>query len=85
MTIAEQILGSQVYIHQSRVNLKPGFKGKEFYWHSDFETWHIEDGMPRMRALSCSIEFNMLDGTSTSSLNTFGNKGSGNFSAISPS
>ena len=53
--IAEQILGSQVYIHQSRVNLKPGFKGKEFYWHSDFETWHIEDGMPRMRALSCSI------------------------------
>lgn len=55
VNIAEQILGSQVYIHQSRVNLKPGFKGKEFYWHSDFETWHIEDGMPRMRALSCSI------------------------------
>lgn len=53
--IAEQLLGSQVYIHQSRVNLKPGFAGKEFYWHSDFETWHVEDGMPRMRALSCSI------------------------------
>ncbi len=53
--IAEQILGSRVYIHQSRVNLKPGFRGKEFYWHSDFETWHMEDGMPRMRALSCSI------------------------------
>jgi ectoine hydroxylase len=53
--IAEQILDSQVYIHQSRINLKPSFKGKEFYWHSDFETWHIEDGMPRMRALSCSI------------------------------
>ena len=55
VNIAEQILGSQVYIHQSRVNLKPGFRGKEFYWHSDFETWHTEDGMPRMRALSCSI------------------------------
>jgi ectoine hydroxylase len=55
VNIAEQILGSQVYIHQSRVNLKPGFKGKEFYWHSDFETWFVEDGMPRMRALSCSI------------------------------
>ena len=52
---ARQILGSQVYIHQSRVNLKPGFGGKEFYWHSDFETWHMEDGMPRMRALSVSI------------------------------
>lgn len=52
---AEQILGSAVYLHQSRINLKPAFKGKEFYWHSDFETWHVEDGMPRMRALSCSI------------------------------
>lgn len=50
-----QILGSEVYIHQSRINFKPGFNGKEFYWHSDFETWHVEDGMPRMRALSCSI------------------------------
>lgn len=53
--IARQLLGSEVYIHQSRANLKPGFKGKEFYWHSDFETWHIEDGMPAMRAVSCSI------------------------------
>ena len=53
--IAKQILGSDVYIHQSRINFKPGFKGKEFYWHSDFETWHVEDGMPRMRAFSVSI------------------------------
>lgn len=53
--IARYLLGSDVYIHQSRINLKPGFEGKEFYWHSDFETWHVEDGMPRMRAVSCSI------------------------------
>lgn len=53
--IARQILGSEVYIHQSRANLKPGFQGKEFYWHSDFETWHTEDGMPAMRAVSCSV------------------------------
>lgn len=55
LNIAREILGSDVYIHQSRINYKPGFKGKEFYWHSDFETWHSEDGMPAMRALSCSI------------------------------
>lgn len=53
--MAEQILGSPVYIHQSRINYKTGFRGKEFYWHSDFETWHTEDGMPHMRALSISI------------------------------
>jgi ectoine hydroxylase len=50
-----QILASDVYIHQSRINYKPGFRGKGFQWHSDFETWHAEDGMPRMRAVSCSI------------------------------
>jgi ectoine hydroxylase len=55
LDIVTQILGSQVYVHQSRINFKKGFTGKEFYWHSDFETWHVEDGMPRMRALSCSI------------------------------
>ncbi|MFC7292667.1 ectoine hydroxylase [Hirschia litorea] len=53
--IARFILNDDVYIHQSRLNYKPGFHGKEFYWHSDFETWHVEDGMPRMRALSMSV------------------------------
>ncbi|HSM12488.1 MAG TPA: phytanoyl-CoA dioxygenase family protein, partial [Thermoanaerobaculia bacterium] len=55
VSIARQLLGGDVYIHQSRVNYKSGFTGKEFYWHSDFETWHVEDGMPRMRAVSCSV------------------------------
>ncbi|MDQ4118903.1 MAG: ectoine hydroxylase [Actinomycetota bacterium] len=52
---AQQILGSDVYVHQSRINYKPGFGGGGFYWHSDFETWHSEDGMPTPRAVSCSI------------------------------
>lgn len=55
LDVARQILGSEVYIHQSRVNMKPALHGREFYWHSDFETWHVEDGMPEMRALSCSV------------------------------
>ncbi|MFW0786303.1 phytanoyl-CoA dioxygenase family protein [Gordonia sp. CPCC 206044] len=53
--VAQQILDDEVYVHQSRVNLKPGFAGGPFYWHSDFETWHAEDGMPAPRALSVSI------------------------------
>ncbi|MCA9215575.1 MAG: phytanoyl-CoA dioxygenase family protein [Planctomycetales bacterium] len=51
----QQLIGTDVYIHQSRLNYKPAFDGKEFFWHSDFETWHVEDGMPRMRALSVSL------------------------------
>ncbi|MEU0672389.1 ectoine hydroxylase [Streptomyces sp. NPDC006172] len=52
---ARQILGSDVYVHQSRINVKPGFGASGFYWHSDFETWHAEDGLPRMRTVSVSV------------------------------
>ncbi len=55
LAMVHQLLGSDTYIHQSRINFKPGFHGKGFDWHSDFETWHAEDGMPRMRAVSFSI------------------------------
>ncbi len=55
LDMVHQLLGSDTYIHQSRINFKPGFHGKGFDWHSDFETWHAEDGMPRMRAVSFSI------------------------------
>lgn len=53
--MVRQLLGSEVYLHQSRINDKFGFEGSGFQWHSDFETWHAEDGMPRMRAISASI------------------------------
>lgn len=52
---AREILGSEVYLHQTRINYMPGFRGSGFYWHSDFETWHAEDGMPAPRAVSLSI------------------------------
>jgi ectoine hydroxylase len=53
--IARQLLGGEVYLHQSRINDKYAFQGSGFSWHSDFETWHSEDGMPRMRAVSASL------------------------------
>ncbi len=55
LDIAEFLLDSAVYVHQSRINYKPAFRGGGFYWHSDFETWHAEDGLPAMRTLSMSI------------------------------
>lgn len=53
--MVRQLLGSEAYIHQSRINDKFGFQGSGFDWHSDFETWHAEDGMPHMRAVSASL------------------------------
>jgi ectoine hydroxylase len=55
LRFAQYVLDSDVYLHQTRLNYKPGFEGKEFFWHSDFETWHVEDGMPEMRAVSCLV------------------------------
>lgn len=50
-----QILGGDVYIHHSRINIKKKLHGKSFPWHSDFETWHAEDGFPRPRCLSAWV------------------------------
>lgn len=51
----QRILDDAVYLHQTRANVKPGLQGKPFPWHADFETWHVEDGMPRMRAVSVAL------------------------------
>ncbi len=53
-----QILGSDAYLMQSRINIKPAYHGRAFNWHSDFETWHVEDGMPRMRAVTVWLMLN---------------------------
>lgn len=51
----QQLLGGDVYMHHSRINIKPAYVGKSFPWHSDFETWHCEDGLPRCRCLTAWI------------------------------
>jgi ectoine hydroxylase len=51
----KQILASDFYIHHSRINIKPAYKGKSFPWHSDFETWHCEDGIAQCRCLTAWI------------------------------
>mmetsp|Transcript_41875 Transcript_41875/g.68934 ORF Transcript_41875/g.68934 Transcript_41875/m.68934 type:complete len:345 (+) Transcript_41875:100-1134(+) len=55
LSIVRSILDSDVYVHQSRVNLKAAFHGESFRWHSDFEAWHVEDGMPKPRAVSMML------------------------------
>ncbi|WP_334120721.1 phytanoyl-CoA dioxygenase family protein [Limnobacter sp.] len=55
LEVIQFLLGDQVYIHQSRLNFKSPHYGSGFEWHSDFETWHAEDGMPGMRAISATV------------------------------
>ena len=55
INIVESLLGDDVYMHQIRINYKDGSESNGWNWHSDFETWHSKDGMPRMRAITDMI------------------------------
>ncbi|MBA3350884.1 MAG: phytanoyl-CoA dioxygenase family protein [Blastocatellia bacterium] len=53
--LVRSILGDDTYVHQSRINYKLGIGTTGWRWHSDFETWHAQDGMPTMRCLTAMI------------------------------
>jgi L-proline 4-hydroxylase len=55
---AQQLLGSPVYLFQSRLVLKQGLENRPFEgfpWHQDFSTWYLLDGMPEPRAVVIGI------------------------------
>ncbi|MDB5946766.1 MAG: hypothetical protein JWQ33_1792 [Ramlibacter sp.] len=52
---ARQILGEEVYAQQVKINLKTGFDGAGFEWHTDFHTHHNRDGVPKPLALNFHI------------------------------
>lgn len=52
---AMDLLGSAVYIHQSKLNSKQALLGDWWEWHQDFLYWHKEDGMPSPRVTTAVI------------------------------
>lgn len=52
---AMQLLKSEVYIHQFKINAKVALEGEQWEWHQDFLYWHKEDGMPEARVLTAAI------------------------------
>lgn len=51
-----QLLRDDVYIHQSRLNPKPGFgSGGAWTWHQDYGTWHRVDGMMEPKAVMTAV------------------------------
>ena len=52
---AEQLLNSQIYIHQSRLNLNKGLGTGGFDWHQDYATWKDIDGLKEPRALMIAV------------------------------
>jgi ectoine hydroxylase len=52
VTLAHQMLRSEVYLYQFKINTKAAFVGDSWEWHQDFTFWHYEDLLPAPRILS---------------------------------
>lgn len=55
LSIAEQLIGPELYCHQYKIILKQPFGKLELPWHQDYGPWKHHDGMPEPRAISLSI------------------------------
>lgn len=51
----QQILDSEVYVHQTKINFKKAMRGNWWEWHQDYPYWQIEDGMTAPRVVSVML------------------------------
>ena len=61
VTPARQLLGSVLYIQQTKVNVKAAFEGETWQWHYDFATHHRDDGVPQPLALNLHVFLNEVN------------------------
>lgn len=52
---AMQVAGDELYVQQTKVNVKSAFSGEVWQWHYDFATHHGEDGVPEPLALNLHV------------------------------
>jgi ectoine hydroxylase len=52
---AMQILGSNVYVHQFKINAKAAFGGEQWEWHQDYIFWLRRDGMLEAKAMTAAV------------------------------
>ena len=55
---SSQLIGSEVYIHQTKLNTKHALVGDWWEWHQDYTFWKLDDGMPAPEVLTAMIFLN---------------------------
>jgi hypothetical protein len=58
---AMQLLGSDVYVYQFKINAKAAFGGDIWEWHQDYVFWRNEDGMPTDRVINAVVFLNEVN------------------------
>jgi ectoine hydroxylase len=65
---AERLLGDEVYVHQSKINLKAPFAGDQWEWHQDYVNWLHSDAIQRPDLVNVAVfldEVNEFNGPLT--------------------
>lgn len=58
---ARRLLGGDVYVYQSKLNVKSPFVGEIWEWHQDYIFWRNEDAMPTPRVLTAAVYLDDVD------------------------
>jgi ectoine hydroxylase len=52
---SSQLIGDEVYAHQTKINSKFAMIGDWWDWHQDYTYWKLDDGMPAPEVLTAMI------------------------------
>ena len=52
---ARAVLGDQVYVHQSKLNVKAAFLGDQWEWHQDYINWLRDDRIPEPNLVNVAV------------------------------
>jgi ectoine hydroxylase len=55
LAMARQLLGTDVYVHQFKLNVKAAFVGDVWEWHQDMTFYHREDEVPEPAFLTMAV------------------------------
>jgi ectoine hydroxylase len=52
---ARQLLGSELYVYQCKINSKAGFGGSGWAWHQDYIAWRLADNIPGPQLINVAV------------------------------
>ncbi|MET9960461.1 phytanoyl-CoA dioxygenase family protein [Streptomyces sp. NPDC006326] len=56
-----QLLDSEAYIYQFKINAKAPFSGSGWSWHQDFAAWQMADNLAEPRLVNVGVFFDDID------------------------
>ncbi len=58
---SQQIVGSEAYVYQFKINAKAASSGDVWEWHQDYVFWQREDGLPEPQLINATVFLDEVD------------------------